>query len=521
MTAAAYTTDLSLLDNAQTSTTGWSEPGTWTAGGTPAAETDYFIHGTGCISKTYNATGLGGLVFTAGAGVTIPTDGAFLCWTYFAAPNALDTDANGGIRLIIGSSTTAFNAWNLGGSTSYVYGGWQCLAADPAVTVDYTVGSPTATRLVFGWAANVANAVSKGNPFGIDVIRYGRCELRANGGTSPDPNATFAGAAAQNDSINNRWGLLQAIAGGYLWQGLLTLGYTSAIDFRDSNTQIVVANTKKVSANFNKIEIRQATSRVDWTSISFLALGTVSKGRLEVIDDADVNIESCSFTGMDTFVFKANSTVNKSTFRNCGQITANSAFLTNCTITGYEGTANTSALIWNTAVDPNGELDGTTFTKGTAATHAIEFGTTSPTSMTLTNVNFSGYNASNNQNDSAIHVKRTTGTVTINISGGSTPSYRTDGATVSIISGQVTVTISGLVSGSEVRIFRDSDNVELAGTDSSSTSFNYDYTYTSNTAIYIIIQKTNYKWRRVNATLVSTNQTIQANQLPDPDYVNP
>jgi hypothetical protein len=111
-------------------------------------------------------------------------------------------------------------------------------------------------------------------------------------------------------------------------------------------------------------------------------------------------------------------------------------------VTGYTGSSDTSALVWNTNVDPDGKLDGSTFTKGAGTTHAIEFGTTSPTTMTLDGVTFSGYNASNAQTDSAIHIKRTTGTVTINIvGGGSTPSYKTDGATVVINSGTVTATV--------------------------------------------------------------------------------
>lgn len=113
----------------------------------------------------------------------------------------------------------------------------------------------------------------------------------------------------------------------------------------------------------------------------------------------------------------------------------------NLVVSSYEGTANTSALIYNVAADPDGELDGSSFTKGTAATHAIEFGLSSPTNITLRDVSFTGYSGSNNVNDSTLHIKRTTGTVTINIIGGGTPSYRTDGATVDIIANPVTTLI--------------------------------------------------------------------------------
>jgi hypothetical protein len=431
MAAASYTTDLTTLSTAQ-ATTGWSEPGTWLAGGTPTAETDYFINGTSCVSKTYNAAGLGGLVYTAGAGVTIPTDGAFLCWQYFAAPNALANLANGGIRLIVGSSTTAFKSWYLGGSDTYQYGGWQNLAVSPTLTADATVGSPTATLLTFGWAANNSNAVSKGNPFASGALRYGRCESRINGGDLANGYATFAGFAAQNDNTTNRWGLIQAVDGGYLWQGLMTLGYTSAVDFRDSNTQIIVANTSKVTANFNRIEIRNASTRVDWTGISFLALGSVSKGRLEMVDNADVNIDACSFTNMDTFSFQSNATINDSVFRRCGIVTLGGAAFDGCTFdratgtTAVIGTPAQSELVVNTSF----VSDGTGY--------AMEI-TGTATTISMSGNNFAGYASVNGSTgNEAIFVNIATGTMTINIiNGGTTPSIRTAGATVNIVAGAV------------------------------------------------------------------------------------
>jgi hypothetical protein len=105
--------------------------------------------------------------------------------------------------------------------------------------------------------------------------------------------------------------------------------------------------------------------------------------------------------------------------------------------------ADTSAVVWNVATDTDGYLDDMYFSKGTNAHHAIELGTTSPTEVTLRGITFSGFNASNAQNDSVVHVKRTTGTVTINAVGCSgTVSYKTDGATVTVVSDSVTITIT-------------------------------------------------------------------------------
>lgn len=471
MAAPTYANDLTLLDDCADAT-GWTEATGMTQTGTPTQETDYYIEGSACVSATFSKTGLGSAVFNAGSGQTIPTDGAFLCWQYFAAPNALANEANGGIRLIIGSGVGDYDAWILGGSDSYQYGGWQCLAVNPTVSADYTQGTPSGSYVYFGWGANVSTAVSKGNPFAVDVIRYGRCEARFTDGDGTSGYCTFAGFAAVNDATSARWGLIQAVDGGYLWQGLMTLGYSTAVDFRDANTQVLVANVKKTTSGFNKIEIRQSGSRVDWTNISFLALGTVSRGALEVIDNADVNFDGCTFTDMDTFAFLANSSVLDCIFRRCLAVTAGGADLTGSQVLSSRVAADASALIWDVATDPDGYLDNMTFSKGTNAHHAVELGTSSPTSVTLRGVNFSGFNASDSQNDSAIYVARTTGSVTINIVGGSgVPSYKSAGATVTIVSNPVTLLVTvkdagtgSVVVGARVYVVADSGGDLTPGT---------------------------------------------------------
>jgi len=84
------------------------------------------------------------------------------------------------------------------------------------------------------------------------------------------------------------------------------------------------------------------------------------------------------------------------------------------------------------------------FTRGANTHHAIELGTSSPTEVTLRGITFEGFNASNSQNDSAIHVKRTSGTVIINAIGCSgTVSYKAEGTTtVTVVSDPVTASVT-------------------------------------------------------------------------------
>jgi len=529
MAAAAYTSDLSSQTivtadaagaYAEATATGWVDAGT-----TTQPDTDVFIQGTG--SATYPLkTGIGAALANAGSGITVPTDGAYLIWAYHAAPNTLATEANGGIRVIAGDSLSAFIGWKLGGSDTYVYGGWVNLALNPGQTKDYTAGAPTEDGVYqyIGLAVNQTGTVNRGNPMVIDALRYGRCEMRIAGGDGADADATFVGAAAVNDNISNRWGIFQAIGGGYLWKGLLVLGYGAAVGFTDSNTQVLIENTKRVTAGFNKIEIRNASSIVNWTSVNFLALGTVSKGRLEVVDDCDVNISGCTFTGMDTFIWKAASAVLNSTFRNCGVITANSADFAGTGFEGYAGTADTSYLDWNTNSDPGTKLANCAFVKGSAAAHALSFTDTNLISINLPNsCTFSGYNASNGQTDSALYFAKSSGSITVYYNG--TVTYKSAGATITISASNVDVTLTGLKDNSECRVYTAGTTTELAGTENATTGTadnrSFTFSLAAATSVDIRVFAVGYLPADILAYTVPTSAaSIPVSQIFDRVYQN-
>src|SRR3989344_327060 len=223
-------------------------------------------------------------------------------------------------------------------------------------------------------------------------------------------------------------------------------------DFRDSNTTIFIQDTRKVYATFNKIEIRNASTNVAWTGINFVnpAPSTnASDGDFEVVDNATVVLTACTFTDMNTFILLGNTDFLGCQFLRCNTITSGGGLMTGTSCLTPTVAANTSAVIWNDADDPNGFLDDMVFSKGTNAHHAIEFGTSSPLSITLTGINFTGFSASQDNNASIFHIKRTSGaeTVTINLIGCSsdvsfTTSFRTDGAVVEIVQDPVTFSVT-------------------------------------------------------------------------------
>jgi hypothetical protein len=87
---------------------------------------------------------------------------------------------------------------------------------------------------------------------------------------------------------------------------------------------------------------------------------------------------------------------------------------------------------------------------------------------------------------------------------------------------QATITLNGLKAGSEVRILRASDDVELSGIESSGTSFAYQYTYTTDTEVVIVIHALSYLPQRIEGIILGTsNQTIPIQQIFDRQYENP
>lgn len=387
MAAASYTTDLTDISLAD-STTNWTAIGT----GAISAETDYFIQGTACISKVGWTAATRGQIFNNASGITIPTDGGIFAWITYNNPNLMDTEVNGGMQIIVGSGTAAYRHWYVRGSDTHQYGGWGCYVCNPdAVTQDLTTGSPTATKQYIGGMAKILGSGSlKGNPFGVDAMRYGRGDFRMTNGDLANGYATLSAGASYANDISRRWGLLYERDGAYFHQGLLSFGQSgTAVDFRDSNRTVFILNTKKVSAGFNKWEVNNASSRVDLTNYTVSALGTVSKGGFVAVADADINMDTCTFNDMDVFTFQSNSTVLSSTFRRCGIVTQGGATMTGCT---FDSATGTKALI---ASNVGAVTDCAFISSGTG--YAIE-GFPTDGDYTVSSNSFTGYGTTGTTN---------------------------------------------------------------------------------------------------------------------------
>lgn len=432
MAAPSYTNDLTSINDGQSGT--YVELTNAISGGTPQVNTtEWFIQGTGCVTAAMNnKTTLQSIAFNNGSGITIAAGEVILMWQVCLASNVMDTFANGGLRMAIGDQQGAYYSHKTGGSDfgRNPTGGWQNVAVDPTFTPkDYTEGSPSGVWQYFGSMLLPTGGVSKGEMHCTDEMSYGRAEIIIEFGDIGNGYGTFDGIATKNDLVANRWGLLKYDGGGMLWKGLMSFGNaTNACDFRDSNQDISIDDTPRTYAAFNKIEINNASSRVDWTKIKFKALNDaqLSLGSFEMKDDATVNITGCQFVDMSTFIFDSNAIILESDFVRCAQITQALGVFTGC-----EFDSSTAAI---SMVVDNEELitDCKFISSGTG--YAME-GFSAAGDYSLSDLTFTGYAATDGvTGNEAIHVLASSGIVNIAYSGGTKPTIHTAGATVNVTS---------------------------------------------------------------------------------------
>lgn len=451
MAVATYTSDLTDICLFET-TTGIAAYGGGGAG--LGAGVDFAMEGTNAIDKQVTNAEKG-FMYDNTSNFTIGANDHFFIWIMGATPGINDTRNNRGVAVCIGDDTSNFVKFHVDGSDTLPLGGGKVYAVRFVNTIlsNYRtlVGSPGTTPSWIGGGLNTTGT-SKSPNLGVDGARIGSGYDILNG-TGADPEATFAGIASDDEGTSE--GIFQSAPGGYNLQGKLRMGSsTVTCEFKDLNTNIFLRDSIHSLTDFSEILVENSGSILTLTNVTFVALGTNNKGKLEAVTSAaTLAFTGCGFIDFGTTVLGTGSTFTTCRWVGAGIVTANGATLTGSSITGFEGIAGTSPLIWNVATDPDGKLDNMVFEKGTAATHAIEFGTTSPTTMTIRGITFTGYNASNAQNDSTLHIKRTSGTVTINVVDcAGNISYKTDGATVSVVVNPVTLQLTVVKSSDQAVI---------------------------------------------------------------------
>jgi len=246
------------------------------------------------------------------------------------------------------------------------------------------------------------------------------------------------------------------------------------------------------------------------------------------------------FQGIDITTLLSGCTFDGSKWIGCNEVDGSNASLLDCKILAPTVVANSHGLLWNTATDTLGKLDGMQFSKGTNAHHAIDFGTlvADGEDITLTNIEFTNFGASADSNDSTLRFLATTGTLTVNLSGCTVNGATATASNVTVdnragliatVVASTTVTFTGMKDNSEVRVYKTSDNSVVAGiedaTDGTSGNRTFAWSAPAGLSVYYVIHNFEdgvpmYQTIRKNGYLVpATNTEVGIQQVIDRNVI--
>lgn len=358
-----------------------------------------------------------------------------------------------------------------------------------------------------------------------DTVRYGNGGLQVIGGTSGAPGKYLE--IVTDDALRTSgkaYGVIRELgAGVYGTQGPLTFGNLTGSNsswFVESDTTLVF-EARNFAAGKYHITIRDngtGTTTVSFSGCSFIVPSTTT-ALWDSATDTNVDtvtVNTSNFTGFGQGInFRSPQDWQNNSFTRCGQITPNGADMRNSTI--LNSTA-ASALLWNHNSDIDDRINGCVFTSGGTG-HAIEFGSNTPSEVTIRNIEFTGYGADSTTN--AVIYNNSGKTLTINCIGTGVPTVRNGtGASTTFVPEPRTFTLTGLQDESRIKIVRISDDTTFASTEDSLGTFSYMHSG-GDIPVRIIIFHLYFLPVRFESTLANADQSIPVFQIFDRQYDNP
>lgn len=438
----------------------------WVSSASVAVNTDNFLIGSSSISdKVSNSTqygyGLGaGLVgepwdFSSGG-----SDDGNHIFIIVNGQGAVDTLANGGFGIVVADdlATDSVGVWYVGPQAGSL-GGWEYFVINPSEAFDAILVAGTATWTVGGNPSQLSGVDGIGCQWKITNTVMGASDNAFLQSVSVGVGYRVTGASSLFSDFSsfeqtNRYGALQVKAGVVFPLCQLRVGVPSGAGnttFTEDGFAVIwqgqsrPGGGKATAVGFYGFFIDQGTGTTDVT----LSNGSMQASTPEFFDlnlsgGNSVTIANLAVDRARVVVLDSGVDWDLGQVQNSGLITASGAIFTGVTVREPTVAADASALLWNDAGDPDGNLDDCTFVKhSSTAHHAIEFGSSAPTTMTLTGIDFQNFNASNGNNDSALNFTDGSGkNYTVNLVGCSgNISYKVAGTSTVTLVTSVPVTV--------------------------------------------------------------------------------
>jgi hypothetical protein len=400
---------------------------------------------------------------------------------------ALLSQASPGLICVIGTGTGDYYEFDVAGNDTYpAKGGFLLIPISPNVTGyrDTTTGTPGALTAVDFWGIEGDfSATSKSENVVIDAIDVG-AGLTLTGDT---PDGVWDDFVSHDEGTQaNRYGYITETQGilnllGRFAIGENTSGTAVSTDFTDSGI-IAVWGNGYVETGFHelKLNLGNAGTAISHTGCTFISTGekdnTVAEagGGYTTTEDSRTNLTVSGTSGTGTFT--------GCTFKNFSDATLTTATtLDTCDIEIatfddgggaeiFDSVIRTTSITNVAAyVDPTfgttTDLRDTEFIQAGAG-HAIEFTTTG--TKNLSGITFTGYSGTPGTNSTpasgsaaAAVFNDSGGAITINVTGGNSPSVRNGtGATTTVVNTvgvSVTVLDTNLNALSGARVFVEAD----------------------------------------------------------------
>ena len=508
----------------------------WTGG---SLDADSEIQGAGCIgTKISSAQNLFGYDASADTGMPLnfAVGGAhfgqhFFGWINCLTPN-LDLKSNGGVRLAIGSDATNYGEWYVGGDGSEsddpYRGGWKSFVQNPAANFNVVNGTfvlasnpaqLNAADFFGGTIKTIASIMGNFNNGLIDQISVG-FGLRLENGDATTPGKFDNFVASDEGTIANKFGVYRSVSGVKLSQGKTFIGHdtgTSSTLFIDTGS-VVVFEDAPVSSDFYEIKCQDAQG----AAITNVLFGTSSLGVTS--NGLFINAAGTRKWTMTSELYNAQSTweiyasilqsintaslshavkIESTSILNSGKLLLSGAAIASCSFAG--GTD----LIQLEVYDPD-DMSNVAYTSFNNCNRAIQINQTG--SYVFRGLAFNGNtfdlrNASGGSASIAI------------VGGGSSPSFENVSGSFTEIVNNITISLTGLISGSEVRVYPTGSLVELDGIENSTGSFSF--VMDASTHINIVIQKEDYEYQIIKNFAPGADSSIPVSQRFDRNYSNP
>lgn len=541
-------------------TTNWTAIKLAGSGGGPSARlavgsTDLFVEGSDAIETTVNKQRVAlvhnqgtSIDFTAGGtgtGTTPIANGFFYVWATFLASGTMFTQANGGLQLRIGDGTNN-GYYNVAGSDTYLGGfkKWAIAVASAARFATDDEGTPDIGNVTqFGVVADVGTATTRFANFVVDAYDIGN-GLTFTGSTANDHlflESFTAQDATKIGVLENSNGIIFCQS-NLKFEGATQTSVNETLVFTDTVLdpnfvyQLDFTGTH-VFTNTNINRSGSVSYDLDTTSATFTCTGGSFTGfNTLTIPSGQTWSGSVFQTGGTSSIA---STVSDAAFNNCGILTLTGT-LSDCTFKEHTGTeavntSNNSGTLTNCAfvgdgtTTPDNAVNYGTVTGGVSAASPLNIAWTS----TLDNganqslwggSAFAATTSTISNANAAINIDVPSGSF-VKISCGATSTVptinKTGAGSIEVSANEVTLTVTNVVSGSDVVILSQGTSTKLVDDqDISGTTSAYTYTYSAGTFVDIKVYRDGYVPLFVYGfELGSSNANLPVAQTIDRNYV--